>query len=122
MTNKQNLNEELSRIKEIMNINEQKNFNIGVKMAIFSHLSDLTHTSPEELNKQINFVKVLLNKFLPDNLEVGTHQLDDLWHEVNSGDFSGAALDQEPQDVEMGDNEHLDSERKTFNSMMGGSE
>ena len=90
---KQNLNEQISRIKDMMGVKlNESGFPVPVRMTIFSHLSDISDTTPG-LRDRINYIKVLVSKFIPENIEINTDQLDQLWQQVSNGDFSGSALE-----------------------------
>lgn len=111
---KKNIQEELSRIKTMMGIYESiedmvsepdmESENMGmndidVKMAIFSHLSDLQELSPD-MNAKINFIKVLVDKYISSDARVSTDKLDALYGQVQDGDFSGSALSEENNEMQ----------------------
>lgn len=85
-------------VKEPEDIKEQHEgeddgMDMRVTMAIFSHLSDLLHDSPETRRIRTNFIKSLVKKYIPKDVEINTSKLDALWDAVSQGDFSGKALD-----------------------------
>jgi len=67
-------------------------YDLSVTMAIMSHLSDLQEVSKGSRDR-INFIKVLVKKYIPKDIEVNTDKLDALYDQVSNGDFSGSALD-----------------------------
>jgi hypothetical protein len=81
-------------------INEGFGRDISVQMAIWSHLSDIEYDSPEQRKIRCNFIKLLVAKFIPNNVEVNEDKLDALYDQVSNRDFSGSALD-EPEMGEM---------------------
>ena len=67
-------------------------YDLSVRMTIMSHLSDLQEVSKGSRDR-INFIKVLVKKYIPKDVEVNTDKLDVLYDQVSNGDFSGSALD-----------------------------
>jgi hypothetical protein len=65
---------------------------LSVRMAIMSHLSDLQEKNRDSKD-EINFIKVLIRKYMSKDIEVDTDKLDALYDQVSSGDFSGSALE-----------------------------
>ena len=89
-------------VKQVLSeggINEGFGRNIGVQMAIWSHLSDIEYDSPEQRKIRCNFIKLLVAKYIPNNVEVNEDKLDALYDQVSNRDFSGSAL----EDSEMSD-------------------
>lgn len=70
---------------------------LSVRMAIMSHLSDLQERNRDSKD-EINFIKVLIRKYMSKDIEVDTDKLDALYDQVSSGDFSGSALDETAMD------------------------
>jgi len=80
-------------VEEPENIKEGFGRDIGVRMAIWSHLSDMEYDSPERRKIRCNFIKLLVAKYIPKNVEVNEDKLDNLWDQVSNRDWSGSALD-----------------------------
>jgi hypothetical protein len=74
-------------------INEGFGRDISVQMAIWSHLSDIEYDSPEQRKIRCNFIKLLVAKYIPNNVEVNEDKLDALYDQVSNRDFSGSALE-----------------------------
>jgi hypothetical protein len=105
---KKNLSEEVSRIKsmikmvnegEYSNIQEGRGMDISLTTTIFSHLNDLPYDSGEMQNIRTNFLKVLIEHYLPENIWVNTDVLDQLFEEVKSGNYNGDVLKQNPTNI-----------------------
>ena len=79
-------------------INEGFGRDISVQMAIWSHLSDIEYDSPEQRKIRCNFIKLLVAKYIPNNIEVNEDKLDALYDQVSNRDFSGSALDEPAMD------------------------
>lgn len=80
-------------VKEPEDINEGFGRDISVQMAIWSHLSDMEYDSPERRTIRSNFIKLLVAKYIPKNVEINEDKLDNLWDQVSNRDWSGSALD-----------------------------
>jgi hypothetical protein len=80
-------------VKEPENIKEGFGRDISVQMAIWSHLSDMEYDSPERRKTRCNFIKLLVAKYIPKDVEVNEDKLDNLWDQVSNRDWSGSALD-----------------------------
>lgn len=80
-------------VKEPEDINEGFGRDISVQMAIWSHLSDVAYDSPETRNIRCNFIKLLVAKYIPKDVEINEDKLDNLWDQVSNRDWSGSALD-----------------------------
>jgi hypothetical protein len=93
------LREEEIDEQEVSDINEGFGRDISVQMAIWSHLSDIEYDSPEQRKIRCNFIKLLVAKYIPKDVEVNEDKLDALYDQVSNRDFSGSAL----EDSEMGD-------------------
>ena len=79
-------------------INEGFGRDISVQMAIWSHLSDIEYDSPEQRKIRCNFIKLLVAKYIPKDVEVNEDKLDALYDQVSNRDFSGSALDEPAMD------------------------
>jgi hypothetical protein len=67
---------------------------LSVRMAILSHLNDLFVGDPSSRKTRVDFIKVLVRKFVDKSINISEDKLDDLWEEVSSGDLSGNALNE----------------------------
>jgi len=84
-------------------INEQaQEFDEGGKMSanrrfdsvitlMYSHLSDMMYCPPM-MNHRANFLKVLIDRFVPQDAAITREQVDQLWDDVVNGDYSGKAI------------------------------
>lgn len=59
---------------------------ISVRMALISHLSDAMHDDSEELKNRINFIKSVVMKYVPKDIETTTDELDDMWSQVSGSE------------------------------------
>lgn len=76
---------------------------LSVRMAILSHLNDLFVGDPSSRKTRVDFIKVLVRKFVDKDISVSEDKLDDLWEEVSSGDLSGNALNKSESEEPMKD-------------------
>lgn len=67
---------------------------ISVRMAIMSHLSDAMHDDPKLLQTRLNFIKSVVRKFVPKDIETTTDELDDMWFQISGSD---AEKEEEPK-------------------------
>lgn len=78
-----NLLKNKSRIDENLDMPDEPSMRIKVRMAIFSHLSDIQEMGvDEQASDRINFIKKLLMKFPDTNQEITTHDLDEVYNEM----------------------------------------
>ena len=90
---------------------------LSVRMAILSHLNDLFVGDPSSRKTRVNFIKVLVRKFVDKDINISEDKLDDLWEEVSGGDLSGNALnDSNPEEME----EPVDTEEIPTDNEEGG--
>lgn len=76
-----------------MNENEMGDgMDISIRMAMMSHLSDAMHDDPQQLQKRIKFIKSMVMKFVPKDIETSTDELDNMWTQV-----SGSEDDETPK-------------------------
>lgn len=75
-------------------IDEARGRKGDVTMAVWSHLNDIGYDDPEQRKVRVNFLKLLVEKFIPSDAQVSVEALDNLWEQVSNGDFSGSALDE----------------------------
>lgn len=59
---------------------------ISVRMALMSHLSDAMHDDSEQLKNRINFIKSVVMKYVPKDIETTTDELDDMWSQVSGSE------------------------------------
>ena len=90
-------------VKEPEDIKEgfgRKNYQMGVQMVIWSHLSDMEYDTPQRRKIRCNFIKLLVKKFIPKDVEITEAKLDDLWDKLSNGDTKGAmsALEDSPEE------------------------
>jgi hypothetical protein len=72
-----------SEYTEQMDMMDEPSMNIKVKMAIFSHLSDIQEMGiDEQASDRINFIKRLINKFPDTNQQISTRDLDQIYNEM----------------------------------------
>jgi hypothetical protein len=90
LVNKKNISEQSemdsgvsSEYTEQMDMMDDPGINIKVKMAIFSHLSDIQEMGiDEQVSDRINFIKRLINKFPDTNQQISTRDLDQIYNEM----------------------------------------
>jgi hypothetical protein len=69
-------------VKENLDM-EDDGMRIPVKMAIFSHLSDIQEmSSDQQVIERVNFLKRLIKKYPNIEQEVSTTDLDDIYDEI----------------------------------------
>lgn len=72
-----------SMIDENLDIPDDPSMGIKVRMAIFSHLSDIQEMGVnDQTSDRINFIKKLLIKYPDTNQEITTRDLDQIYNEM----------------------------------------
>jgi hypothetical protein len=100
---------------------EDDGMKIPVKMALFSHLSDIQEmTSDEKVNDLIKFVKILIEKHPDTREEIPTVELDMIYDEMlgmSDEDKKNPPIDDNPfpDGYDMSMNESVEKIKNNFN-------
>lgn len=79
--------------QEEMGDDDNYSRSMNVNMVIWSHLSDMLYDDRETLTNRTNFLKLLVDKVVPRDVEMTEAELNKLWKEASgnekSSDFPG---------------------------------
>lgn len=69
--------------QEEMGDDDNYSRSMNVNMVIWSHLSDMLYDDRETLTNRTNFLKLLVDKVVPRDVEMTEAELNKLWNEAN---------------------------------------